>query len=327
MLRAHKKSPLSFSIAAGQYWPGIRFDWSASGSGSRLNYCTVEYAGAHKTQYTNNLFDGALFFYQCLPASSTIQHSTVRYSKSDGIRFYCSTAGIVTLHHNNFYANSLYDIIDETRKAAVNAELNFWGTPNGPGDDFCSSAAVSSAVHYEPWLEDAFTEPLRFISASASPKQFEPLTGHTTITFTLSQSAAWKLSIVNQQLETVWSTTGTGTGDSVAWNGASSSGGVVSGTCFYRIEAENSSGVAAPARGMLTARESDHRAHYTACCRYYLQSRHENRYIRHSPAGSGKYYKINCHLEKIPARQWLSIGVGLQLKLNARACRLGHGRY
>ena len=249
-----QEKPIVFSsIAAGQYWPGIRFDWSSSGSGSRLNYCTIEYAGAHKTQYTNNLFDGALFFYECLPSSSTIQHSTVRYSKSDGIRFYCSTAGTVTLHHNNFYANSLYDIIDETRKAAVNAELNFWGTPNGPGDDFCSSAAVSSAVHYEPWLEDAFTEPLRFISASASPKQFEPLTGHTTITFTLSQSAAWKLSIVNQQLETVWSTTGSSAGDAVTWNGVSSSGGVVSGTCFYRIEAENSSGVAAPARGILTA--------------------------------------------------------------------------
>ena len=45
------------------------------------------------------------------------------------------------------------------------------------------------------------------------------LTGHTTITFTLSQSAAWKLSIVNQQLETVWSTTGSSAGDAVTWNG------------------------------------------------------------------------------------------------------------
>ena len=245
--------PIVFSsIAAGQYWPGIRFDWSASGSGSRLNYCTIEYAGEHKAQYANNLFDGALFFYECLPASSTIQHATVRYSKSDGIRFYCNTAGTVTLHHNSFYGNALYDIIDETRKAAVNAELNFWGTPNGPGDDFCSSAAVSSAVHYEPWLEDAFIEPVRIASASASPQQFEPLTGHTTITFALSQSAAWKLSIVNQQLETIWSTFGTGTAGSATWNGSSSSGGVVSGTCFYRIEAENSSGTAAVARGILT---------------------------------------------------------------------------
>jgi hypothetical protein len=120
-----KDMPIVFSsVAAGQYWPGIRFDWSSSGSASRLNYCTIEYAGEHKAGYTNNLFDGALFFYECLPSSSTIQHATVRYSKSDGIRFYCSTAGTVTLHHNSFYGNSLYDIIDESKKAAVNAELN-----------------------------------------------------------------------------------------------------------------------------------------------------------------------------------------------------------
>jgi YD repeat-containing protein len=310
--------PIVFSsIAAGQYWPGIRFDWSASGSGSRLNYCTIEYAGAHKTQYTNNLFDGALFFYECLPASSTIQHSTVRYSKSDGIRFYCSTAGTVTLHHNNFYANSLYDIIDETRKAAVNAELNFWGTPNGPGDDFCSSAAVSSAVHYEPWLEDAFTEPLRFISASASPKQFEPLTGHTTITFTLSQSAAWTLSIVNQQLETVWSTTGTGTGDSVTWNGVGSSGGAVSGTCFYRIEAENSSGVAAPARGMLTAgNQTIARITQPAAGTIFNPG---TRIVISGTAqpGAGEYYEIKFGSGENPS-SWLSIsGPVYNSRLNA----------
>ena len=245
--------PIVFSsIATGQYWPGIMFQWSSSGASSRLNYCTIEYAGAHKTQYTNNLFDAALFFYECLPSPSTIQHATVRYSKSDGIRFYCSNAGTATIHNSNFYGNSLYDIIDETGKTGVNAELNFWGTPNGPGDDFCSSAVVSSTVHYEAWLEDEFTEPLRFTSAYASPKQFEPLTGYTTITFTLSQAAVWKLGIINQQLETVWSTTGTSAGDAVTWNGVGSSGGVVSGTCFYRIEAEDSSGTAAPARGMLT---------------------------------------------------------------------------
>ena len=240
------------AISPGQYWDGISFTWSPSGENSRLDYCTVEYAGEHKEQYASTQLDAALVFNECVPSASTLQHSIIRYSKSDGLRLYGQNAGSVVIRTCNFYGNALYDIIDQHNKKTVSAELNFWGTQNGPGDDFCSSAVVSSTVSYEPWLEDEFTEPLRFISASASPKQFEPLTGHTTITFTLSQSAAWKLSIVNQQLETVWSTIGSSAGDAVTWNGAGSSGGVVSGTCFYRIEAENSFGTAAPARGRLT---------------------------------------------------------------------------
>ena len=240
------------AISPGQYWDGISFTWSPSGENSRLDYCTVEYAGEHKEQYASTQLDAALVFNECVPSASTLQHSIIRYSKSDGLRLYGQNAGSVVIRTCNFYGNALYDIIDQHNKKTVSAELNFWGTQNGPGDDFCSSAVVSSTVSYEPWLEDEFTEPLRFISASASPKQFEPLTGHTTITFTLSQSAAWKLSIVNQQLETVWSTIGSSAGDAVTWNGAGGSGGVVSGTCFYRIEAENSFGTAAPARGRLT---------------------------------------------------------------------------
>jgi|GEM_PF-1622946 len=251
--RGTKEQPVVLTaVSPGQYWDGITFTWSPCAENSRLDYCTVEYAGEHKEQYSSSQLDGALLFNECVPSVSTLQHSTIRYSKSDGVRFYNFSAGSVSIHTNNFYGNSLYDIVDEHNKKTVSAELNFWGTPSGPGDDYCSSAVVSSTVRYEPWLEEEFTDPLRVTSASASPKQFEPLTGHTTISFALSQEATWTLSIINQQLETVWSTTGTGAGDTVTWNGVSRSGGVVSGTCFYRIEAENSSGPAAPARGKLT---------------------------------------------------------------------------
>jgi YD repeat-containing protein len=239
------------AISPGQYWDGITFTWSPSAENSRLDYCTVEYAGEHKEQYATTQLDAALVFNECVPSASTLQHSIIRYSKSDGLSLYGQNAGSVVIRTCNFYGNALYDIIDQHNKKTVSAELNFWGTPNGPGDDFCSSAVVSSNVRYEPWLEEEFTEPLRVTSASASPKQFEPLTGHTTISFALSQAATWTLSIINQQLETLWSKTGTSAGDAVIWNGTGTGGGVVSGLCFYRIEAENSSGLAAPVRGML----------------------------------------------------------------------------
>ena len=239
------------AISPGQYWDGITFTWSPSAENSRLDYCTVEYAGEHKEQYASNQLDAALVFNECIPSATTLQHSTIRYSKSDGLRLYGQNAGSVVIRTCNLYGNALYDIIDQHNTKTVSAELNFWGTPNGPGDDFCSSAVVSSTVRYEPWLEEEFAEPLRVTSASANPKQFEPLTGHTTISFALSQAATWTLSILNQQLETLWSTTRTSAGDAVIWNGTGTGGGVVSGTCFYKIEAENSSGTAAPVRGML----------------------------------------------------------------------------
>jgi YD repeat-containing protein len=240
------------AVSPGQYWDGIAFTWSPSAENSRLDYCLIEYAGEHKEQYANNQLDAALVFNECIPSATTLQHCTIRYSKSDGIRFYGQNAGSVVIHNSNVYANALYDIIDQHNTKTVSAELNFWGTPNGPGDDFCSSAVVSSTVRYEPWLEEEFDDPLRVTSASASPKQFEPLTGHTTISFALSQAATWTLSIINQQMETLWSKTGTSAGDAVIWNGTGTGGGVISGPCFYRIEAENSSGLAAPVRGPLT---------------------------------------------------------------------------
>lgn len=248
-----KQQPIIFtSVAPGQYWDGITFTWSPSAENSRLKYCVVESAGEHKEQYSTSLMDAAVVFNECVPSFSTIQNATIRYSKSDGIKFYGLNTGSVSIHTCDFYGNTLYDLIDQQNKKTIDATLNFWGTPNGAGDDICSSAVVLGTVQYDPWLEEEFTEPFKVIAAGATPQQFEPLTGHTSISFTLSQSAAWTLSIVNQQLETVWSKTGEGTTNTVEWNGIATNGGVVGGPCFYRIEAENSSGRAVPVRGMLT---------------------------------------------------------------------------
>lgn len=248
-----KQQPIIFtSVAPDRYWDGITFTWSPSAEDSRLKYCVVESAGEHKEQYSNSHLDAAVVFNECLPSAATIQNTTIRYSKSDGIKFYGVNPDSASIRTCNFYGNALYDLIDQNNNKTIDATLNFWGTPNGAGDDVCSSAVVSSTVRYDPWLEEEFTEPFQITTAGANPKQFEPLTGHTSISFALSQSATWKLSIVNQQLETVWSNTGEGTANTVIWNGVAANGGVVSGPCFYRIEAENNTGRAAPVRGMLT---------------------------------------------------------------------------
>ena len=86
------------AISPGQYWDGISFTWSPSAENSRLDYCTVEYAGEHKEQYATTQLDAALVFNECVPSASTLQHSTIRYSKSDGIRFYGQNAGSVVIH-------------------------------------------------------------------------------------------------------------------------------------------------------------------------------------------------------------------------------------
>ncbi len=248
-----RQQPIIFtSVAPGYYWDGITFTWSPNAENSRLHYCVVESAGEHKEQYSTSQLDAAVVFNECLPAPSTIQNAVIRYSKSDGIKFYGFDTGSVSIHHCDFYGNAQYDLIDQHNKKTIDATLNFWGTPNGAGNDMCSSAVVSGIVQYDPWLEEEFTEPFKIIAAGASPRQFDPLTGHTSISFLLSQSATWKLSIVTQQQETVWSKTGEGTTNTVMWNGVSANGGVIGGTCFYRIEAENSSGKAVPVRGMLT---------------------------------------------------------------------------
>jgi YD repeat-containing protein len=248
-----KEQPIVFtSTNPGQYWEGITFIWNTSSENSRLNYCTIEYAGQHKAAYSSTQLDGAVLFQGSIPSSSTLQNSTIRYSISDGIRFYDNyTHDTVNIHNCNFYSNALYDIVDTHQYKTIYAQLNFWGTLNGPSQDFCSSAVVDSTVRYKAWLEKEATDPLKFTAASASAEQFNPLTGSTTISFSLSQSAIWKVSIVNEQEETVWSRSGSGTNGSVVWNGIGDNGGTASGVCFYRIEAENSSGTASPARGVL----------------------------------------------------------------------------
>jgi hypothetical protein len=239
-----KDSPITFTTSEpGQYWKGIKV--THTGSACRLDYCIVEYAGSEDwagQPASNICFNGPK------PGYSDIKNSTIRYSKGDGIFVY-GPAGNGAIHNSNIYGNALYDI-DSVSHININAELNFWGTPSGPSQDLCSSAVVGDSVTYEAWLEEEFTYPFRFASAGASPKEFNPITGQTEISFTLSEAADWTISILNRQFEKVWSTSGNGGSGQVVWNGMGDYG-VVSGECFYRIEAENSSGRAAPAMGRL----------------------------------------------------------------------------
>ena len=216
-----KEQPITFTTSSpGQYWSGILFKWGTS-SQSRLNYCTIEYAGAHFAELEVNIeHDAAVSFWESSPSAETIKNSTVRYSKADGIKIHNNDSGSATIKNCNIYSNDLYDFIDFQNNQNINAQLNYWGTPNGPSQDLCSSAIVTGTVVYEPWLEEEFSDPFRFISASANPKQFNPITGNTTFSFTLSQPANWTLSVLNQQFEKVWSKSGLNSpGGTITWNG------------------------------------------------------------------------------------------------------------
>ncbi|MCX5884380.1 MAG: RHS repeat protein [Proteobacteria bacterium] len=247
-----KEQPITFTTSSpGQYWSGILFKWGTS-SQSRLNYCTIEYAGAHFAELEDNIeHDAAVSFWESSPSAETIKNSTVRYSKADGIKIHSNDSGSATIKNCNIYSNDLYDFIDFQNNQNINAQLNYWGTPYGPSQDLCSSAIVTGTVVYEPWLEEEFSDPFRFISAGANPKQFNPITGNTTFSFTLSQPANWTLSILNQQFEKVWSKSGLNSpGGTITWNGMGENG-VVSGVCYYRIEAESNGSTASPVMGIL----------------------------------------------------------------------------
>ena len=250
-----KEQPITFTTSEpGQYWNGLYFSshyTNQSAPDSRLNYCIIEYAGG-----SENLvypYYAAVYFEDGFPSAQTLTNSTIRFSQTNGIKIYKqSVGGTVDIHNNNFYGNALHDILDYYNSLTIHAELNYWGTPHGPSQDLCSSAVVSDTVRYEPWLEQEFTDPFCFTAASANPKQFSPLTQSTTFSFSLSQPATWTLSVLNKQFEKLWSTAGTGSSASINWNGMGDNG-VVSGTCYYRIEAQAGAVIASPAMGMIQA--------------------------------------------------------------------------
>jgi parallel beta-helix repeat protein/YD repeat-containing protein len=244
-----KEQPITLTASEpGQYWNGLYFSshyTNQSASDSRLSYCIIEYAGNGNTSY-----DAAVYFEEGFPSAQTLINSTIRFSQTNGIKIYKQGSGTVDIHNNSIYNNALYDILDSNNSLTINAQLNYWGTPHGPSQDLCSSATVSNTVLYEAWLEQEFTDPFRFTAANASPKQFNPLAQHTTFSFTLSQSATWTLSVLNKQFEKVWSTAGTGSSAAIGWNGMGDNG-AVSGTCYYRIEAQTGATIASPAMGMI----------------------------------------------------------------------------
>jgi len=247
--RGTTANPITFTTSRyGQHWRGIKLLWDQSVTDSRLEHCIVEYGGVEENP---NLPRGNITFSGCTLHEQAVQHCTIRYSTSNGISLSAQTAE-GDIHSCNIYGNALYDIyVDDYYPRQVNAALNYWGTPNGPSDDLCSSAVVSEWVLYEAWLGEGFSEPLAFTSAGADPVAFNPVTGQTAIGFTLSQAADWTLSILNRQFQEIWSTSGhNSTGETVFWDGLGRHG-VASGRCYYRIETMNDTGEGAPAMGAL----------------------------------------------------------------------------
>ena len=302
------ENPITFTVSEpGQYWDGILFKWGTSASNSRLNYCTVEYGGNPKPSPYNDL-DGAVSFWSGMPSIDTIKNSTIRYSHTDGIRFKnqpSDNGTIGTIRNCNIHTNEFYDISDFQNIDSIHAELNYWGTPNGPSQDLCSSAVVSATVLYEAWLEKEFSDPLQFMSASANPKQFNPITGSTTFTFLLSQPGNWTLSVLNQQFEKVWSQSGTNSsGGTITWNGMGDNG-VVSGVCYYRIEAENDQGSASPAMGTLNLGDQTI-ARITQPLSHTLFTPGTVISIEGTAITNGGYYEVKYGIGEVPA-SWNTI--------------------
>ncbi len=244
-----KEEPITFTTSTpGQYWKGIYFN--DANSKCSMEHCVVEYGGYEHTPAIP-YWNGNIRFNEGgypNPGNVKISECTIRYSITNGIARATKQTNS-HIHNCNIYGNAQYDII-VWDGIAFSAELNFWGTPNGPSDDLCSSAVVSAGVTYEAWLEEEFTEDLKFNSAGADPQAFVPFIGSTDIDFTLSASADWTLTLLNSQFERIWSTSGNGTSGDITWNGMTDYG-AASGICYYRIEAQNSNGKASPAMGRL----------------------------------------------------------------------------
>jgi CARDB/Right handed beta helix region/Bacterial Ig-like domain len=138
-------------------WSSIEFlDTSHDGS-TILDHCIVEYGGSSY---------GALYLYN---ASPSIQYSTIRYSKYDGIyssgtgcqstQLACNTfsnnnRGIFwsvepppEMHDNNFTGNTSYGLY-YTRSTTLNAENNWWADAQGPGT---GGDALYGNVDADPW--------------------------------------------------------------------------------------------------------------------------------------------------------------------------------
>ena len=62
----------------------------------------------------------------------------------------------MTIFDNNIYDNTLYGLANDDTAHQVDAENNYWGCTDGPGNPGCDS--VYGDVDYDPWLTEATEE-------------------------------------------------------------------------------------------------------------------------------------------------------------------------
>ncbi len=155
--------PITFTSSAGSpapgTWKGIYFYQETVDDQTLLEHCIIEYAGqaTNANIYLNN-------------ARPTFQFNTIRASSYAGIyangtgcdnaviscnNFKDNQCGIYLTGNaqpdiaaNNFLTNLQYGI-SNAGNVQVNAENNWWGDAQGPGE---SGDAINGDVDYDPWL-------------------------------------------------------------------------------------------------------------------------------------------------------------------------------
>lgn len=214
------------------------------GGGIECYYASPIITGNTITENTANEKGSGLF---CLGSSPTIDSCTVSGNNGDGV--YCASGSRPVVNYNNITDNTGYGLQNGGPGITVDAEHNWWGSPDGPGGVGSGSGdEVSEWVDYDPWLTQSVgvteilssTSHVRLMLFQNYPN---PFTHSTTIAYELPVDDDVRLKIynLNGQVIRILVDTREGKGyHKVGWNGQDHSGKrVADGIYFYGIETGN----------------------------------------------------------------------------------------
>jgi hypothetical protein len=165
------QQPIKFTgtSATKGWWAGLSFNGyeAAPCIGSRLDYVTIEYAGA----------DGGADIY-AFYAQIAISHSIIRLSAGDGIFVKLGGDG-VSIQSSQIVQNDSYGIRNaDPQNTVVSAPNNWWGDDSGPRSEYQCTAgtgsAVSGGVAFLPVLSSAGGNPSPFSPGNTYTLTLEP---------------------------------------------------------------------------------------------------------------------------------------------------------
>lgn len=226
------------------YWTAIQL-YSGSSPESRIAYALISHCGRALTP-------GACV--ASFGSSVTLDHVTISSSATRG--FLERDSGSPKVSNSSLTETANQGLSNWTPAVVMDARLNYWGASDGPsGSGSGSGEAVTAGALFSPWLAAAPSAPNYFSAAQLTNSTFNPVLGiPTSLAFTSSMAGDWSLNVVNGAGTTFRTLTGSGTTQSVAWDGKNGAGVIQpSGAYTLRLDATASTGeIAAQARAAVT---------------------------------------------------------------------------